>query len=142
MKFTRSMLQLLKDAIRVGDERLADHIAQQIASVHDALIQADRLERERIGSVKDMATERVSTQDRALRELTVNTERRFEQLEKIAAGHITIEEYDRRHSALEDRMSSFERWRTNLSGRYVAYGVIGAILIAVAAGFITHVVVS
>lgn len=138
MKFSRALLSMLRDQIRVGDERLAEHIAQQIAAVRDALITADALERERVNAIREMAIERVTAQDQAREHAADTYERRFEELEKTSATHLSSGEYDRRHEQLEIRLTNLENWRSALMGRYAGIAVVGTIAVAVIAGFITH----
>lgn len=138
LDLTHALLQMIKESITIGDDRLRDHVEQQIASVETALLRADKLERERVEAIKEMAVERAKAQEAAFKEMSQSIGSRFERLETVAASHLTSDEYDRRHEALELRIGNLEQWRANLIGRYVGIAVIGMIAVAVIAGFITH----
>lgn len=61
-------------------------------------------------------------------------------LQQMVADAITEREYDQRHGEVMRRVSELERWRANVSGRYVGLSAIGALFIAVTTGFVVHLV--
>lgn len=55
---------------------------------------------------------------------------------------ISVDEYNRRHEALENRMSAMEKWQANVIGRAIALAFVGAIFTASIAALITHLISS
>lgn len=77
---------------------------------------------------------------------TQEVERRVESLEgiveRIRQQYISEAQYDRRHEVLVSRVETIERWQANILGRYVGIAIVGAVFIAVIAGFASHLITS
>lgn len=97
--------------------------------------------------------ERFALQQRALDIASQGLSKRLEALNDLRGAVVSRGEYEEKHKALTERhdadmeavwkeLNQFQRWRSNVTGRAVALAFLGAILIAVVAGFITHLATS
>lgn len=100
--------------------------------------------------IKDQAVLQESNMATILRSFT-ELRQQIEELREDTKKAVTEIDYTRRHEALEERISrveeslslriaAIERWQANITGRTVAIGVLGGIMIAVVAALITHLI--
>lgn len=134
----RQLLKAQRRAINAGDQALKEHTDQQVKSVSEALTRADALEKERIENVEKLIGNEIATTEAARKRLETETDRRFGEVEKTAGEALTEEQYEVKHEALIKRIGDLERWQSNMMGRMVGVGLIGAVFIAVVVAVITH----
>ncbi len=79
--------------------------------------------------------------DRLFADTRRELDRHYSELVRLSereAGLLSIENYEQRHRTLEARLQVLEAWRANLTGRLIAFGILGGLLISVLGAFIGH----
>lgn len=65
---------------------------------------------------------------------------RLQTISDLAGRVVVRDEYDLKHSALEQRLSTIESWRANVAGRTVGITVIISIVVATVGAVFGHLV--
>lgn len=91
-KAAQALRNTLAAQIREGDERLREHISNQIQQVRDqykqvqaALESADKLELSRLANLERQITLQLAARDTAINKADVNSEKRFESVNEFRA---------------------------------------------------------
>lgn len=77
-KAAAALRKALERTIEEGDDRLREHITNQIQQINAALLSADKLELERIGSVRRELQQAMASAAEAVQKAETATEKRFE----------------------------------------------------------------
>ena len=151
VKHFDQLLAITHEFIETGDYALREHIGQQTAAIREALVLADALERERVANVEKLMEAKAVGALEAIRVMTETLQQalatheeasglRFDRIERQMDTFVRADVYENRHQQLEMRWTELDRWRSNVSGRYIGLAAIGAVAIAVASALVTHLV--
>jgi len=148
--FFNARLDALEKAMLIGDTRLADHIAQQVADIREALLTAERLELERVAGLRREIGIGVEASDKAIGKQESANEKRFDavndfhaQLRAQQATFMPREVMEKQIEAVEARVGKLENLEAGHSGRRLGVDTsIGKILAAIGAvGVLVSIVV-
>lgn len=113
--YFNAQLAALEKAMLIGDERLADHIAQQIDDIRSALATAERLELERVeGLRREISISSEASKEAILKQEAAN-EKRFEGVNQFRAQLATQQQtfmprevVEKQIEAVEERLMKVE----------------------------------
>lgn len=104
------------------------------------LDRADSLEKERLTYIREISELQNQTTAASFASHVKESSEHFARIDTEAKDKITKEEYDRRHTQLEQRIRVMEEWRANFTGRFAVGAILGTIVVSTATAFITHLV--
>jgi hypothetical protein len=149
-KYFNARIDALEKAMLIGDDRLADHIKQQVRDIRDALITAEQLELERVSGLRREITLAYESSEKAILKQEAANEKRFagvnewrgqsldrertvqETLAQLTGTFLPREVADKQLDAIELRISKLEKGEAgNLGRRLGVQASTGAIVTAI-----------
>jgi hypothetical protein len=151
-KAASALRDSLERAIREGDERLREHVSNQIQQIRASLESADKLELSRIDYVAEkadkqqaVANERFSAAEVAIRKAENATEIRFQGVNEFRAtlsdqtkSFIPRELAEKTTDQLDKRLSDLQQWQAKIIGALVILGVLMPMLTGLAVYLLTR----
>lgn len=142
-------IQQIEKAMLIGDERLADHIAQQVLDIRNFIQTAENLELERIEGLRREIGISHAASEKAIEKQEVANEKRFQSVNEFRAQlssqqtqFMPREVVEKEIDAIEKRIIKLEREDATGTGRRMGSQNLGSLIFALvgAAGTLIAIV--